>query len=253
MRLAAMAIATAALLVTQSGADARQLLPPPPLIAPSSADAAAANDAVATEALSNLSKVKTQTRWLSGGEVELPEAQRLAGHHGKVLVTGVLGVDGRLRWAMLKSSSGSPVLDRIAVSAALSAVFEPARDADGNPLSVPITVPQEFYAYKSREPGGGLVRYSCKQFAADMDWWRATFPDRKWRDHELYSMIVGIAVLAKGNLSAGGAAGLKATLADVETRWVQTIEKCRARPEKRFADVMQPEGKAIDALSRASR
>lgn len=253
MRLAAAIIATATLLASQTSAAARQLVPPPSLIAPASAEASAADEAAAAEALSNLSRVKTRAKWISGGEVELPEAERLAGHHGKVLVTGVLGTDGRLRYAMLKAGSGSPVLDRIAVAASLSAVFEPAKDADGKPLSVPITIPFEFYAYKSAEPGGGLVRYSCKQFAVDMDWWRATFPDRKWSEHELYTMIVGIAVLAKGNLAAGGAAGLKSTLADVEARWVQTIEKCRARPDKRFADIMQPEGKAIDALSKASR
>ena len=253
MRLATAMIVMATLLAARTDADARQLIPPPASTAPTSAETDAANEAAAVEALSNLSRVKTQARWLSGGEVELPEAQRLAGHHGKVLVTGVLGVDGRLRWAMIKTSSGSPVLDSIAVSAALSAVFEPAKDADGKALSVPITIPQAFYNYRSAEPGGGLVRYTCRQFAADMDWWRATFPDRKWSDHELYTMIVGIAVLAKGNLAAGGAAGLKATLADVETRWVKSIETCRAKPEKRFADVMQPEGRAIDALSKASR
>ena len=253
MRLAAATIATVTLLAGRTDADARQMVPPPPLIAPASAAADAGNEAAAAEALANVAKIKTKARWISGGEVALPEAERLAGHHGKVLVTGVLGVDGKLRYAMLKSSSGSPVLDRIAVAATLSAVFEPAKDADGNPLAVPITIPQEFYAYKSSEPGGGLVRYSCRQFAADMDWWRTTFPDRKWSEHELYSMMVGIAVLAKGNLTAGGAAGLKATLSDVETRWIKSIETCRAKPEKRFADVMQPEGKAIDALSTASR
>lgn len=253
MRLAAATIATAALLAAETPAGARQLVAPPPLTAPPSAEAAAVDEAAAAEALSNLSKVKTKAKWISGGEVALPEAERLAGHHGKVLVSGVLGVDGRLRYATLESGSGSPVLDRIAVAATLTALFEPAKDADGNPLAVPITIPQEFYAYKSSEPGGGLVRYSCKQFAADMDWWRATFPDRKWSDHELYSMVVGIAVLARGNLSAGGIAGLKATLADVETRWIKSIDTCRAKPDKRFADVMQPEGRAIDALSRASR
>ncbi len=255
MRPAPAIIAMAALLATGTDANALQLLPPPPVTAPASADADAdgANEAAAVEAKANLAKMKTSARWISGGEVVLPEAERLAGHHGKVVVTGVLGVDGKLRYAMLKTSSGSPVLDRIAVAAALSAVFEPARDAEGRPLAVPISIPQEFYAYKSSEAGGGLVRYSCRQFAADMDWWRATFPERKWGDHELYTMMVGIAVLAKGNLTAGGVSGLKATLADVETRWIKAIETCRAKPEKRFADVMQPEGRAIDALSRTSR
>ena len=253
MRLATAMIVMATLVAARTDALARQLIPPPPLTATSSPETDAANEAAAVEARDNLAKVKTPARWLSGGEVALPEAERLAGHHGKVVVTGVLGVDGKLRYAMLKTSSGSPSLDRIAVAAALSAVFEPAKDAEGNALAVPIIVPQEFYAYKSAEPGGGLVRYSCRQFATDMDWWRATFPDRKWGDHELYTMMVGIAVLAKGNLAAGGAAGLKATLADVESRWVKSIETCRAKPEKRFADVMQPEGRAIDALSKASR
>lgn len=201
----------------------------------------------------NVAKVNTRPKWISGPKGEIPEAEKAAGHHGRVAVTGVLGADGRLRFATVSKSSGAPVLDAIALEITLASVFEPARDADGAALAIPITIPAEFYNYKSDKPGGGLVHYRCGQFVADMDWWRATFPTAKWGDQELYVMMLGVGTLARMRTPGFNVAQLKEANADFERRFVQAIEDCRRKPEKRFVDMLQPEGTVSEALAKAAR
>lgn len=222
---------------------------PPALATPAATPAATTEEADIAAAKANLARVKTKPKWLSGEEAAYPETERQAGHFGAVVISGVLGVDGRLHFAKVARSSGAPVLDDLALAAARTAVFEPAKDADGAAIPIPISFPQEFYSYKTAGPGGGILRYSCKQFAADMDWWRSAHPDAKWSDLELYSMMVGVGVLARGGFGGMDGAGLKATLADFERRWVAAIDKCRVKPDKRFIDMLQPEGRIAEAMA----
>lgn len=219
--------------------------PAPP--APVAASPDPVEQAETAAAKSNLARVKVKPKWVSGADPEYPEAEQLAGHFGEVVISGVLGVDGRMHFARVASSSDAPVLDALALEAVKTAVFEPARDADGAAIPIVISIPQEFYGYKSAGKGGGILRYSCKTFAANMDWWRSVHPDAKWSDLELYSMMVGVGVLGRGI----NPATLKADLADFERRWLVAIGKCRAKPDKRFIDMLQPEGRMAEALAKA--
>lgn len=247
MSVKGLTAALAVMLAAPAAATAAEPATPPALAA---APPTTPEEAELAAAKANLARVKVKPKWVSGEEAPYPEAEQQAGHFGEVVISGVLGVDGRLRFAKVARSSDAPVLDALALAAAQSAVFEPAKDADGAAIAIPISYPQEFYGYKSAGPGGGIVRYSCKQFAADMDWWRSTHPDAKWSDLELYSMMVGVGVLARGGFGGMDGASLKASLADFERRWVVAINKCRAKPDKRFVDMLQPEGRVAEAMAK---
>jgi TonB family protein len=213
--------------------------------APGEAEAAAMATAKANQAL-----VKVKPRWVSGGDPAYPDSEKALGHHGVVKLSGILGVDGRLSQTRVASSSGAPVLDDLALASVQGALFEPARDAAGAPLPLAITVPVEFYGYKSAGPGGGILRYSCGQFARDMDWWRATFPKAAPADHELYLMISGVGFLASMNSRPLDVATIKSSNADFARRWSEAVETCRAHPERRFTQVLQPEGRIAENLAK---
>lgn len=254
--LAALAIIAAADQDPAPSAPARAIpLSPPPAVMTAPAGETRPswpNDPDLQAVEGNRALVKTKAA-SSGGYPELPDALREQGHHGQVYVVGLLGSDGKLAAARLSYSSGSPQLDALALSAVNGWTWSPARDADGKPLAIPLQVKIEFAAYKSSAPGGGLVRYGCRQFVLDQDWWRSTHPGARRGDHELYVLMLGVNTIMNGGLGAGGAAGFKARVADFERRWDASIEKCRKAPDKRFIDMLQPEGKAAEALSRSAR
>ncbi len=230
-------------------------LSPPPAVTTAPAGAprlAWPNDPDLQAIDGNRALVKTKAA-MSGDYPDLPDALRALGHHGDVYVVGALGVDGKLARPRVAYSSGSPDLDALALSAVSAWTWSPALDADGKPLTVPLQVKIEFAAYRSDKAGGGLIRYGCRQFALDQDWWRSTHPGARRSDHELYTMMLGLNVIAGGGLSAGGVDGFKARMADFERRWDASIEKCRKAPDKRFVDMLQPEGRYAEALSKSTR
>ena len=201
-------------------------------------------------AKANRALAKVKPRWVSGDQPAFPEAEKALGHHGVVKVSGILGVDGRMSQAEVALSSGAPVLDALALASVKDALFEPARDAAGAPLPLAITVPFEFYSYKSAGPGGGILRYNCGQFSQDMDWWRLTFPKAEPGDHELYLMMRGVGFLASMNSRPLDVSALKSSNADFARRWSEAIETCRGHPERRFTQVLKPEGRIAENLAR---
>ena len=201
-------------------------------------------------AQANRALVKVRPEMKVSPTPEFPESERALGHHGLVKLWGILGVDGRLRHVRVTRSSGAPVLDEAAVKATEASVFSPAKAADGVPIAIPIVTHQEFYSYKSTDPGGGMVKYGCRQFTLDTDWWRATFPQAKAGDQELYTMMLGLGTLVSLNAGKLDAKTLKQALSDFALRWDAALATCRAHPDRRLVDVLQPEGRYAEALAR---
>lgn len=190
--------------------------------------------------------------FLEGPEQIFPPGAREAGHHGKVMITALIGTDGRVTEAAVFQSSGSAELDQASLETARAAVFSPARDASGAAMEVRVRIPYDYSRAQSEAPGGGLAQYRCAHFAVDMDWWRATFPDQPWSEHELYAMINGVRYLTgSGGLAAAvrDRDRLRRELADFDRRWIAAIDTCRQQPERRLVDVLQPEGAMIERLS----
>ncbi len=195
----------------------------------------------------NASLIATPGAWLRGDEPVYPDAERALGHHGRVDVRGLLGVDGRLRYATIVGSSRSPGLDAVALASALADQYTPAKDASGNPIPVMFTTARAFYSFTSSE-GVGAAMYTCPQFVLDMDWFKATWGEEALRDHYFYVLIRGLSTIAR--MSAGGGIGAIESNADYAARWDRAIETCRDRPNWRFAQAMRPEGEYIDRMAR---
>ncbi|HEX8062237.1 MAG TPA: TonB family protein, partial [Allosphingosinicella sp.] len=153
-----------------------------------------AGDPATVAAKANLTKVKTAPAMISQGIDALGsevEALRALGHHGDVVVVGILGADGRFAEPRIGTSSRSRELDALALRAAAASLLSPARDAAGTALPVWISMP---FSFKNRafRKEGGADSYLCSEFVQDMNWWRSAWPDRPWSDHEFYKLMLGM-------------------------------------------------------------
>lgn len=190
-------------------------------------------------------------RFLSGPQSAYPEAEQNAGHHGKVMVSGLVGLDGRFRDLTVVESSGVPALDQSALDAARATLFTPGRDAQDNPVEMRARMPFYFARYRSTEPGAAL-RYTCAQWVQDMDWWRSVHPNAPWGDHELYQLTRGAGLL--GRIDAiQDPASAQAHIRDFERRWERGLEACRRRPQARMLDQFDPERATIERLVEMER
>lgn len=169
-----------------------------------------------------------------------PEAERAAGHYGKVEIGGMLGADGRLIDAQVVVSSRAPGLDAAALAAAQATLFRVRKNAAGKPLLGPAKLRFSFDSYHSAGKGGGILRYRCDQFARDQTWWRATWPAK---EHDaFFYMMLGLRTVVQMQSGGFDSAALKGSVSDMERRWSKAIEACQAQPTALFIDVFKPEG-----------
>ena len=170
-----------------------------------------------------------------------PDAERLAGHFGKVVVAGKVGRDGRLIEPVVKLSSRAPGLDAVALAAATASEFRPYKDGAGNFIAELVEAPFSFDSIHSPGKGGGILRYRCEQFALDESWWRSVWPEET--KSELHSMFMGLrAIAVTQSLSTLDAKTLKSMISDFDARWTSAVETCRSRPDALMVDVLKPEG-----------
>lgn len=87
--------------------------------------------------------VLTQARYRETPRPEYPESARREGREGRVLLRVLVDERGRSRQVEIKSSSGSPALDRAAADAILHWRFEPARHGN-EPIESWLRIPIEF-------------------------------------------------------------------------------------------------------------
>lgn len=166
------------------------------------------------------------------------DAARAAGEHGKVVIDGKIGPDGRMIDAVLFQSSRSASLDAAALEAATASRYRPYRDGAGQPYALPVRVPFSFDNYRTPGPGGGILRYRCDQFARDESWWAANWPVSE--KNEFYTMMLGISALSQGMLTQ--VSQFREKMAAFDKRYAAARLECAARPDKLFVDVMKVEG-----------
>ncbi|MFT3726212.1 MAG: TonB family protein [Terricaulis sp.] len=231
-------IAFAALVLLATAASAQQNAsgPPAPALAPE-------QQAEWSAAEANQTRISARPHWISGA-FEYPDTERALGHHGAVVIRGLVGVDGKMHYATVQTSSRAPALDDNALAFANASVFEPAEDASGAAIAAIASLPVEYYSYTSNE-GVGAAMYTCRQFVLDMDWWRSAFSDKTLADNRFFLMIRGLGTLAR--MGQGGALSVESNESFAH-RWDQAIANCRAHPERRFAQAIQPEGAMIDRM-----
>jgi TonB family protein len=182
-----------------------------------------------TDAEANRAKMTVAPSFVEGPRAELPESEKALGHHGSVVIQGIIGVDGKMSEARVKLASGANAVDEIALAAAIASTFLPAKDVNGTPLSVVVAMPFDLVAYKSAE-GMGILQYKCAQFVRDMDWWKSVNPDKTFKEHELYKMELGFEMLSLIRQARGNQELLRQSIDGFEVRWSAAIEMCRKKP-----------------------
>jgi len=201
----------------------------PTAVSSTSDGSAAADGALWAQAKENRAKVKTPPAFIEGPRAELPEAEKALGHHGPVVIEGIIGVDGRMTEVRVKRTSHAPLLDEIAVDAARASTFTPAKDANGVPLSIIVAMPFDLVAFKSDQEMG-IMQYTCEQFVRDMDWWKSVNPDKPFKDHELYKLESGMEFAAVALQANRDNAKLEGFSAEFDQRWLAAIAYCRKKP-----------------------
>jgi len=164
-------------------------------------------------------------------------AARALGHHGQVVVEGIIGIDGRFTDLRVRTSSRADDLDALALDSARATIFKPARDAAGVPLAIWGAMP--FEVMPASFGMGTIAGYRCDAFVRDMDWWQGAWPEAKLRDSRLYLMVSGFELVRAIGASGvdGGMAKLKASTFD--DRWVQGLATCRSQPSMKFLDAIK--------------
>jgi TonB family protein len=167
-----------------------------------------------------------------------PDADRAAGRHGKVVIEGMIGPDGRMIDPKITASSRAPTLDDVALAGARGTLFRVAK-AEAGVTPKPTQIAYEFVSYRLQGKGGGVLRYRCAQFVLDQDWWKATWEPPKRTEFESMMGGLGFLVLMQGRWNG---ASFKAWSDGFKARFAGAIEDCRAKPDALAIDMIKPEG-----------
>ena len=188
------------------------------------------------EAVANRENMATPPKFVEGPYATLTESEKALGHHGPVVVEGIIDVDGRMREPRIKVSSRAEAVDAIALDAAGASTFSPAMDAAGAALAVVVAMPFDLVSYKSRS--GGMFEYRCDQFVRDMDWWKRAHPEEAYKKHELYTMQLGFFMSGLVLRSGKEQELFRAEIERFDERWLAAIETCRKKPKLLQKDVI---------------
>lgn len=193
--------------------------------------------AAMASAIANRSQIKTRPTLIKQPKWLRPDAAKEAGEFGTVMLSGIVGEDGRFSEAKVSTSSRSPTLDAAALASVPAILFEPARDADGRAMSVLAKLEVE-YLQTNFHGADGLARYQCAQFVRDYDWWYRTWPPEK--DDRVFATLRGYATIAQ--LRSGGVTG------DFKAEWMQAIDDCRRSPKRLMLDMLKPHGPLLRSM-----
>lgn len=188
-------------------------------------------------AIANKTLIKTPPHFLQEPSNIRPESAAQEGAYGELVLSGIIGADGRLHEAKVAQSSRSAILDAAALAAVPTMLFEPAKDGAGKPLSIPADLPLEYPATDFHGPRG-LAQYKCAQFVRDYDWWSRTWGAEK--QDRVYKTLRGFA--AVNDLRSGKSI-------DFATEWKEAAERCRSAPNGMMLNMLTPHGTLFRGLA----
>lgn len=193
------------------------------------------------EATANKARIKVRPVLKHEPEYIRPASAIQAGEYGEVFISGVLGEDGKIYEPAVKVSSRSDIIDRQALADVPSFVFSPARDVDGRAIKIPVNLSLE-YGHVNFRGSNGIAQYRCDQAVKDSDWWSHTWPsDKKDRIYGTIKGMVTMQALRAGNRGA----------MNFDEDWKTAIEACRKQPDKRFLDLLKPDGDMVWSMTKS--
>jgi TonB family protein len=189
-------------------------------------------------AVANKARAKTAPSFIRQPDYIRPETAKSSGEFGEVVLSGIIQKDGKFAEPRVKVSSRSPLIDAAALASVDAMLFEPARDADGNALSIPANLPLEYSQVAFHGPAG-LTQYRCDQFVRDYDWWYRTWPANQ--HDRVFKTLRGFAVIA--DMRTGKSA-------DFDAEWKSAIASCRTSPSKMMLDQLKLHGALFRGMVR---
>lgn len=190
-------------------------------------------------ASANRARVKQAPSFKIEPDAVRPEEARQRGEFGEVILIGIIGADGHVTEARVKSSSRSAIIDAAALASVPAMVFEPARDAAGQPLAIVSNMSLE-YPHVGFHGKAGLRHYRCDQFVRDYDWWYRTWPADKV--DRVFATVRGFVTMAYLQR--------RAPVPDFGAEWKAAVEACRGQPDRLMIDMLTPDGRIIRDMIR---
>jgi len=229
-------VALACSLLLQGGTSVAETVPPPQdnSVSPSEVVSPAM-----AEARANKDRAKTAPSFTKEPDYERPETAKLAGEFGEVILSGIIGADGKFIEPRIAVSSRSASIDAAALASVPSMTFEPARDADGAPLSTPAHLPLEYSQVNFHGPEG-LAHYRCDQFVRDYDWWYRTWPAE--HQDRVFKTLRGFAAVA--DMRSGKSP------TNFVAEWKSAIDACRKSPNRMMLEMLNPHGALFRGMVR---
>lgn len=192
-----------------------------------------------TEAKANRPRVKTppsvKESKIAWYLAELA-AVRLTGQSGKVMVEGIIGVDGRYTDLRVRTSSRGAALDALALKTAGALQFVPAKDAAAKPIAIWALYPFDFDVLDADTRN--VATYRCDMAVRDWNWWRAAWPELPKQKFPNYNFFTGFELLAK-NPADRTPSDVGKRLSSFSVRWDKAFEICRSAPTRLFEEVLR--------------
>ena len=169
-----------------------------------------------------------------------PEAERLAGHEGRVMLDVVVLVDGSAAGVTVFQSSGFPALDQAAQDAVRLWTFQPKRGPDGRPISSVLRLPVDFKLAQSQVAGPQsqlqmMLAQPCASLNADVAAFRALTPDRPLGDMPVFKTSGDLVFAAASRKSAETQARV---LRNLPLLYEQVAQDCARWPDANYEGVL---------------
>lgn len=169
-----------------------------------------------------------------------PEAERLAGHEGRVMLDVQVLVDGSALAVTVFQSSGFPALDQAAVEAVRLWQFTPKLGPEGRPVSSVLRLPVDFKLAQPQAAGAQsqlqmMLAQPCSHLNADVAAFRATSPDRPLADMPVFKTSGDLVFAAASRKSAETQARV---LRNLPLLYEQVVQDCARWPDANYEGVL---------------
>lgn len=168
-----------------------------------------------------------------------PEAERMAGHEGRVMLDVQVLVDGSAGSVGIVQSSGYPALDQSALEAVRQWQFKPKPGPDGRPVTSLVRLPVDFRLAQAQTASSTalqtLMQQPCSQLTAEVAEFRAATPERSLGDLPIFRTSGELVFAAASRKSSEVKARVLRTLPQL---YEQVLLDCAATPDAIYESVL---------------
>lgn len=168
-----------------------------------------------------------------------PEAERMAGHEGRVMLDVQVLVDGSAGSVSIVQSSGYPALDQSAQEAVRQWQFKPKLGTDGRPVTSLVRLPVDFRLAQAQTASSTalqtLMQQPCSQLTAEVAEFRAAAPERSLGDLPIFRTSGELVFAAASRKSSEVKARVLRTLPQL---YEQVVLDCAATPDAIYESVL---------------